>query len=155
MPSRIFFISIFLAFCFDASSEFICDSKVTYKWMQGEEPKEVFHMALTKTGIDQEEATTALNKILLTEEKRALSECKEIHENLSNCLSARLLSTSNARRTGSFETRKALEEAIAKDCERQTGTCLESKSSAIECREIKEKVPAEEKGTGKDAKKKK
>jgi len=148
-----------------AQAEFRCRSRVEFKWRRTEEEKEnvVFWKSMEEKGEDQEKAKRAVELASAPEKEKAREACAVAHERPSACISAKFASNAQAYGTMGFGARKAIEEAITKECANSQGVCTEVTTSEIVCEEVLAKAaegaaetPAKEtKGKEKDTKKKK
>lgn len=167
-----------LSYSADLQAEFSCESKIGYTFeLLPAEPTSIAHEgkapAATPTvateskestvyiavaaakGADQDKAKAALQKESARHLQKAREECHQRHENVGSCLASKFETSSSAMRTMSFSARKALEEALKKDCEAQRGRCKKVEATEAVCTEIVAPVvasPAAEEG--KDDKKK-
>ncbi|MCB0331231.1 MAG: hypothetical protein KDD70_16290 [Bdellovibrionales bacterium] len=106
-----------------------------------------------------EEGKQKFRAVLDRDIEEAMSECRETHENLSGCVSAKFLSMGNVMRQLGFQARKELETSISRDCSMMTGRCLEATASEVTCVEViqpmEEKKSEGEEEAAKDKKPKK
>lgn len=162
-------------FCF---AEYSCTSTVEYKWAPQKkektptagspatttdsspgDPVSVFWGSFTQRGALEEDAKKALLTETNKQKTKAEAECRDLHENQSNCLVQKYAAAQSAMSALTFTQRKELESSFASDCARATGTCLGSNVSEPTCSEQKAPEPAADAAApaaaGKDAKKKK
>ncbi len=149
----------------DVFAEFICRSKMEFKWRKTEEEKEtvVFWKAVEAKGEDQEKAKRAVELAASPEKEKAREACAVAHERPSACIAAKFSSNAQVYGTMGFGARKAIEEAITKECANSQGVCTEVTVAEVACEELVAKAaegatetPAKEaKGKEKEAKKKK
>ena len=114
---------------FNAFSDFVCSSDVSYKWQKSEvkdqkkdekkeekkEEKEdttIHWSTLEQGGSDEAAAKDALSKYVVREQKKASETCKILHENLSGCITAKFASSKAELQAMDFGARKTLQEAI-------------------------------------------
>ena len=148
-----------------SSAEFICRSNVQYKWRKTEEEKEnvVFWKDIEEKGDDQAKAKRPAELLIATEKEKAREACALAHERPAACLAAKFSANAQAYQGMSFGARKAIEDAITKECANSQGVCTEVLASDIVCEEILAKTEEkaaeasakDAKGKEKDGKKKK
>jgi hypothetical protein len=111
------------------------DKKLADESLGGGAPEslEVAYGVVRRTG-DTEEVARELCREGLEEKKaEALKECRELHENLSGCISGKFTTMSALLKQLDFEARKELEASIASDCRKISGRCLKAEASEVEC----------------------
>ncbi len=142
---------IFCLFLNDAKAEFECFATVSYKWRKKPQEKaasekvpegaapaadQVVDLArISGDGADESAAKSKLNQLLPEARTKASEACKKSHESKAECLAAKYSSMSSTLNTLRFDSRKSLEDAIANDCEAQSGACLDVAVSEIQCAE--------------------
>ncbi len=181
MIKKILNLSILTVFTFilfksNAKAEFSCRTEIHYKWKKvsneiakpiatpkaGEEPKEiasdpeftVFWASIEKKGTTEEESQQKVNKSALNERASAERSCLANHENMAGCIAGKFSSLAPSVSTLSFSAKKAVEDAISVDCQKQQGKCSGSTVGEIKCIEKKVEVAAKEE-PAKEPKKKK
>lgn len=154
---RLFVFSVlFLAAAASAQADFMCEAEVSFKWKRGKEDTEqsVPYVSVQQAGPDEAAAKNALTEFLGTEREKARTACREAHQNLARCIASKFSATGAVMQTMTFSARKALEEAITKDCEREQGICGEVAASEPKCIERKtpgaDQAEAGKKEAGKD-----
>jgi hypothetical protein len=136
-----------------------CSAEVNYKWKRaGDKPLEhtIFWVKVEVEGETQARAKEKLEDSINREKKKASEQCRNLHENLSGCISSRLEGTRAVLSATDFEGRRAIQNAIFEDCKGQQGQCIETNSSNSTCRAIQDnsqKKDEPEKTTTKDKKK--
>lgn len=156
----IFFIFV-LSYPQLSRAEFLCRGEVTYKWIKNPPPAEktipvvgatsspppeitpveipplnVFWTSIEQKGATEDDGKAQVTKLSLQERASAEKTCVSQHENLSGCIASKFDSLSSTLATLSFSARKAMEEAISKDCSGQLGKCQGSALSEIKCVEV-------------------
>ncbi len=121
-----------------ATAEFACSGSVSYHWKKekDEKPSEVHWRSLSAVGKDEDLAKRALFEAQALEKNKALKACATEHENVAGCVSSKFSSNAHTYNALSFSARKALEDAITKDCAVSQGICLEAKASDPTCKEL-------------------
>jgi hypothetical protein len=140
-----------LAVCRPLWAETSCSVEVNYAWKRGgkEEQKVMWGLFAAKGG-DEAAAKSKLEALVNKERGKARERCLREHENLAGCISSKFSAKADIIRSLSFTGRKALETAIASDCQAAQGICGDAASSEPKCAEVKTaeeaKGKAEEKG---------
>lgn len=104
----------------------------------------VFIAQVEAKGDDEAKAKTALQKVGARLVEKARATCRENHENVGGCISAKFEASATALRSLDFSARKALEESLRSDCEVQRGRCLGAELKDVVCAEIIVAAPATE-----------
>lgn len=146
-------------------SESLCSTRISYFWqpqieketsadadkkpadesLVGSTPEslEVSYGVVRRTGETEELARELCREGLEAKKAEALKACRELHENLSGCISGKFTTMSALLKQLDFEARKELEASIAIDCRKNSGRCLKSESSEVECSEVAQKEGGE------------
>ena len=136
-----------------AWAEFSCSVDISYKWAKGDkEPLEessILWARVEQTGLDEAAAKERLSSFVIREQQKAGAVCKDLHENLSGCISAKYAGVKSELQAIDFAARKILQDAIASDCKSQQGRCKEVAATEPKCFD---KTPKKEE-TAADAKK--
>jgi hypothetical protein len=85
---------------------------------------------------DEAKAKAALQKLSGRYLEKAREACRERHENVGGCISAKFEANAAALRSLDFSVRKALEESLRGDCESQRGRCVKAELKEPVCAEI-------------------
>jgi hypothetical protein len=135
------------------TAEVVCRSEVSFKWKAADADKEQeIRWATVERGAEEEKAARALvSEEALQEVRRAEIDCRKLRENLSDCIAAKFVVYKDTLNSMTFSGRKALEQAITKDCEKQQGKCLGASVTEAVC---EEKAAAGAKGKEKEGDKK-
>lgn len=146
---RLIFLSIALITLapLQLHADFICGAEVSYKFERGNGEKggdnkegektaeETFFSKVHKKGATEEATKKLVAEALVAEKSKARERCRQDHENLAGCISAKYSLFAGKAAGLTFSARKTLEEAITKDCTKQQGHCLESAASETTCEE--------------------
>lgn len=119
--------------------------------------EDVFWEVVEAKGATQDDAKQKLQGIITKEYPQVQSECRNIHENQTKCLSSKYAQNVSSMSIMSFRQRKEFEKRITEDCDYESGRCLGSSASEPVCVEIKAQEGAQgtpEAAKGKEAKKK-
>lgn len=133
-------------------AEFECSSNVSYTWKKTvekpekgeraektnppEEKLEVHWRGLAAIGKDQEEAKARVIEAANLEKNKALKSCATEHQNVAGCVASKFEANSHTYNALGFSARKALEEAISKDCAAAQGVCIDATVSEPKCKEF-------------------
>jgi hypothetical protein len=129
-----------------------CSAEVSYKWKKGDSEESTIHWATIRLKGEEEKAVrAALIERVVREKKKASEACKDLHENMSGCLTAKLASSSGNIRGLDFAARRTVSDAITQDCKLQQGRCLEILSPDPTC-EVAKAAETGEEEVKKDAK---
>lgn len=161
-----------------AFAEFHCEAKVGYtvemapaptpagtpsvgaKEVPPAPPREnsVYLAVLEGNGADEPAAKAAVQKESGRQIERVREECRVRHENVGGCIASKFQTNAATIKSLGFQARKALEDALQKDCESQRGICRKVEVTEPVCHEIVvkavESVSPEAEAKGKDDKKK-
>ncbi len=142
-----------------ALAQAVCSSEVTYKWKKAESEESTIHWSLLEqAAVDEASARGKLSAFVVREKKRASEACRELHENLTGCISSKYGSAKDQMASMDFTLRKDLEGAIAADCKQQQGKCREISASEPKCVDKGKEAAAADAGKkeekGKEKKKK-
>jgi hypothetical protein len=154
--SKIFLICVFFFFAaVPAAADTVCQAEISFKWKHAKEDAEetVPWVSVQQAGADETAAKAALSEFIEVERAKARAACEEAHQNLSRCIASKYAAMSSVMQGQTFSARKAFEDAISKDCERDQGTCGEVTASDPKCTERKASGPeqgGEKKDTAKD-----
>jgi hypothetical protein len=138
----------------NVAAQVSCRTELSYKWKKGSDgPEEVvFWGVMERSGENEEQVKRRLEEVVAKEKGKASASCRELHENLSGCVASRFSASSAVLAAMSFSARKALEEAISKDCHARQGSCGAVTAGEPTClappapAESAAAPPAEEKG---------
>lgn len=147
-------------------SESLCTTRISYFWqpqieketsadadkkpadenLVGSAPEslEVSYGLVRRTGDTEEVARELCREGLEVKKAEALKACRELHENLSGCISGKFMTMSALLKQLDFEARKELEASIAMDCRKNAGRCLKSEASEVECSGVAQKEGGED-----------
>lgn len=134
-----------------ACAEFSCSADVSYRWKKSEDAeneKVVFWGRVEAKGFTEEEGKNNLQVEVTEAKAEAVEACQRKHQNLSGCVAGKQSKINKVSQFATFSSRKALEEAISKDCSLEQGICTESTEGDIHCMEL---VAAVEAGAGEEA----
>ena len=134
----------------------VCSSGISYFWVpelttspvagKGKSPAsenkegesqatelKVLYDNVQRKGSSEEISRGLLSGILEDKKSEALKSCRELHENLSGCISGKFVSMAPVLRQLDFEARKQLEASITLDCKKNSGRCVKVEASEIQC----------------------
>lgn len=136
-------------------SESLCTARISYSWQPqveketstdadgktaeeslgsaSSESLEVSYGVVRRRGETEEVARELCREGLEAKKAEALKACRDLHENLSGCISGKFTTMSALLKQLDFEARKELEASIATDCRKNSGRCLKSEASEVEC----------------------
>jgi len=131
-------VALKLAFVESAYSEFSCASEVSYSFKRGDDgaPSEVRIREVRVVGATEVAAKAELNRWLIREVHRARELCAKAEGIGASCLPSRLTALSPTLSTLDYGARKALLEAVTKECSGVKESCLGAKASEPKCEEI-------------------
>jgi len=118
-----------------ACADVTCRASVSYKWEKGDAENSTHWRDLRAVAKDEEAAKRSLAELTNIEKTRAAQGCVVQHENLSGCISTKFSTTSPTYHSLSFAARKALEDAITKDCAAVQGSCGAAQASEPQCKD--------------------
>ncbi|RMG42552.1 MAG: hypothetical protein D6719_06230 [Candidatus Dadabacteria bacterium] len=130
---------------------------MSYIWKKDKQEVEIpiDWRKLKASAESEEKAREKLENMLLKEKALARTACQREHENLSGCMATKYASISSVLYSSGFNVRKALEDAVKRDCLALQGKCIKTDSTEIKCETKAEEKAAEEAEAEKDKKKKK
>ncbi len=114
-----------------------CKSEVSFKWKKDDKESTVLVSRVSRSGADEAAAKRALDEAIAREKGAAMESCKHQHENVTGCMNGKFASLGPALQSASFNLRKHIEDAVAKECKENQGTCSDVLSSEVQCEEIK------------------
>lgn len=137
-----------------ALADFVCSADVSYKWKRADEEKEqeTNWAHLRHTAKDEEEGKAGVAEAGIREKVKAEAACKSDRENLAGCIAGKQAAMSAVSQNLGFSSRKALDDAIVKDCKQRQGTCLGAALGEAKCSEKKVDAAAAEGEEGKEGK---
>ncbi len=125
------------AFLWSAHSVFAqhqCRIELSYKWIGGEEEEQIVRVeTISADAADEEVAKQRVSARGAEAEERVMRRCRDRHENLSGCIAEKFASLSSMMGSLSFTARKTLEDAVAQDCQKLQGRCMNFAASKPKC----------------------
>lgn len=101
-------------------------------------PIEVFYSRAKEEGPVKEAVQRELKNKLGALETEARMSCEQIRQNKAQCIATRMHSMEVGGPALDFETKRSLRAQVSNDCMKNSGICLSTKSSDIQCFEGKE-----------------
>ena len=148
---------------FRSVAEVNCSADVSYRWLprveaahqdkkesapnatpSPVEPLVIKWATLTRTGREEASTRSELQRYVGRERQLAMDGCRETHENLARCITAKFSSAGQAMVQLGFTARKALEEAIQQDCKAIQGQCRDVVVGEVSCAVTLKDAPAGE-----------
>lgn len=127
-------------------TELQCSSQVSYRWTKPERESalEVLVDRIEKKATSVEHAQQIMGPEISEAKQKALHLCRKQHENLSGCIAGKFAAMDSVMRRLDFSARKALEEAISKDCAAQQGECGEVQATEVACSSLTPVIKSED-----------
>lgn len=124
-------------------TDYVCEVDIFFKWRprpkktNGSTPEldpiKDFFTTAGDEGVVEDEVKNRLGTKIPNLERQAMDMCKSIHQDKTLCVAARMRSSVEHYTKLDFTARRAMAEAIDRDCEHKLGKCLGTEASEIRC----------------------